>query len=269
MIPKVLVKAREIADRVRASSPGVPLVRAAKKNAEGTLYLYAPIGASYWQDGISDTDVVKALDELKGVSRLNVRVNSEGGDVFTAKAIENAIRRFEAAEKVCYIDGLAASAATFIALACPKVVTAANATWMIHKAFMVAAGTDDDFIAAAEMIRKENRTIAETYARKTGMSAEKCLDLMAATTWMNASEALAMKFCDEVEVPGEEEPDEDDRAMAAASPVIALAAQTQERLEAFRAARMQMRATRIQDDRASAEVQREGQPERADAANAQ
>ena len=170
-IPPALAKAREIATASR-SSKGVLLD--AKKNDKGTegeLYIYAPIGESFWSDGVTAQQVVEKLDALKGVKKLSVRINSEGGEIWAGKAIENAIRRFEADEKVTYVDGLAASAATFIAMATPRVVSAANATWMVHEIATVAAGRASDLRAAADLIDKENGTVAETYARRTGRPA--------------------------------------------------------------------------------------------------
>jgi ATP-dependent protease ClpP protease subunit len=199
-MPRALERAREIAMGFRGGTAS-PALLAAKKNdkGEGELIIYAPIGQSFWEEGVTDKQVIEKLEELKGIRKLSVRINSEGGSVWDGKAIENAIRRFDCEEKVTYVDGLAASAATFIAMACPKVVSAPNATWMIHEAAWMAIGRASDLRSVADVLDKENRTIAETYARKCGKSVEECLDMMAKETWMNAEESMEHGFTDEIE----------------------------------------------------------------------
>lgn len=201
------VASLERAQATAAGGRGKPALAAQKKGSEGELLIYAEIGASWWSEGVTAAQVVEKLDALKGVSKLSVRINSGGGDVWEGKAIGNAIRRFDAAEKVTYVDGIAASAATSIALACPKVVTAVDATWMIHEAAWFAMGWAEDLRAAADVLDLENDIIANTYARKTGKSVAECRTAMAAETWMNAAQALDFGLSDETAGADTEEAD--------------------------------------------------------------
>ena len=173
------------------------VVRMAKEQT-GELYVYSPIGDSYW-DGVSPAAVAKALNEMKasGAKRLNVYINSPGGDVFDGVAIFNLIDRFEG-KKTTYVDGLAASAASIIALAGDKMVMAKNAQYMIHEAWMIALGGAADLRAAADVLEKINDTMADTYVANSNQDLKAVKKLMADETWMTAAEAKEMGFADEV-----------------------------------------------------------------------
>lgn len=218
----------------------------------GELYIYEAIGFDCFAEGggVTAQKVQAALDEMKGVKTLNVYVNSEGGDVFEAKAIYAQLKRF-AAKKVITIDGLAASAATMVAMAGDRIVTNPVATWMIHEAWSGAMGNAADMRAIADVLDLESQTIAETYARQTGGTPEAMRELMLAETWMNASQALERGFTDEVSDPDEDNDDDstgDDSkdAKRSRSSVAVAAALTQSRIKsvtpaALMAARAQMR----------------------------
>lgn len=172
----------------------------AKASADvGELYVYETIGFDCFAEngGLTANKVRDALVEMKGVKTLNVFINSEGGDVFEAKSIFTQLQRF-AAEKVVHIDGLAASAATLVAMAGDRIITSQVATWMVHEAWSGAMGNAGDMRAVADLLDLENMTIAETYARQTGGTVEAMRELMAAETWMNAETALAKGFTDEL-----------------------------------------------------------------------
>ena len=244
MTPHPFAKSHEIANRLRAGNEKRPLL-AKTASDEASLYVYEVIGEDWWTGGgVTAKAVVEALDAMKGVKTLNVYINSEGGDVFEAKAIHSALRRFEA-EKVVHIDGIAASAATFIAMAGDRIITAPAATWMIHEAWSMAAGRASDMRAMADLLDMQNNSLAETYAKQTGKDTKAMLELMAAETWMSAKEALDLGFTDEIGADSASE------TKASASPLVAAAAQTHERLLAFSqaerlAAKADMRR-RVQD----------------------
>lgn len=193
-------KAREIAARFRAEAKGDGLF--SKVSADvGELYLYDSIGEDWWSGGgITAQKIVDALKAMEGVKTLDIFINSPGGDVFEAKAIYENLRRFDA-EKVVHIDGIAASAATFIAMAGTKIITASPATWMVHEVSAFAWGRAAEMRAMAEVLDIENRAIASIYAARTGKTEAEMLDLMAAETWMSAKDALAKGFTDEVAEP--------------------------------------------------------------------
>jgi len=221
-----LQKARDIATKFRASLAQRPT--AAKKDEVGSLYIYAAIGASFWSDGIGAQDVCNQLKELEGCKTLNVYINSEGGDVFDGVAIHTQLERFDA-EVVCCVDGLAASAASFIAMAGDRIVMAPSATMMIHEASSMAYGGATDLRAMADVLDTINGTISGIYAKRTGKTDAEVRALLAAETWMDAAKAKSLGFCDEIS--GEEAAAEEPQK-AAASNVITIAAATQSRIAA-------------------------------------
>lgn len=254
-------KAHEIAARFR-KEPRPLLAKASDSKA--ALYIYEVIGEDWWTGGgVTAKSVRDALDEVKGAKTLDIYINSEGGDVFEAKAIYEQLKRFEG-EKVVHVDGIAASAATFIAMAGDRIITAPAATWMVHEAWSIAAGRASDMRAMADVLDLQNESIAGIYAERTKRPVSELRDIMAAETWMDAEEAKRLGFTDEI---AREEEKDDDEVDAKASPLIAASLRTEERIRSvsaadLMAARAEMRRLANQSDRASPGRQRTtGQPE--------
>lgn len=149
-----------------------------------------------WFGGVAPEPFVKALADINA-STINLRINSPGGSVFGARAIEQALREHPA-RVVAHIDGLAASAATFIAMAADEVVMNKGALFMIHKAWTFAYGNADDLQATAELLSKIDGTLVTTYVDRTGQSAEKVAEWMTAETWFTAQEAIDAGFADSI-----------------------------------------------------------------------
>lgn len=180
----------------------------------GKLYLYEAIGEDFWTGGgITGKSVVEAIEKLKvaGAKALDVFINSPGGDIWEAKAIYAAIRRFDG-ERVMHVDGIAASAATFIAMAGDQIITQPWGTWMIHEVRGFAWGRAQEMRDTAAVLDQENGTFAETYAKRTGQTVADVLGWMNAETWMNAAQAKERGFTDEIA----EETDDEGEALAAA-----------------------------------------------------
>jgi len=207
----VLPRARMLAARHRETS-GKPSFHAEASGTRASLYIYDVIGEDWWTGGgVTAKSVQQAIDGMKGATALDVYINSPGGDIFEGKAIYAQIRRFSG-EKVVHVDGIAASAASFIAMAGDRIITAPAATWMIHEVWAGAVGRASDMRAMADVLDMENGTFAETYATRTGQSVEDVRALMAAETWMSASDAMARGFTDEI---SEAETSEDGAAVSA------------------------------------------------------
>lgn len=172
--------------------------RAETKNNEATLYLYDMIVSSDAEaelfGGVSPEAFVKTLAEIKA-DTIHVRINSPGGDVFAARAMEVALRQ-HSAKIIAHIDGYAASAATFVALAADEIVIAPGAFFMIHKAWSLAVGNADDMLATAELLEKIDATLIETYAARTGQSSDQIKQWMADETWFSGTEAVDTGFAD-------------------------------------------------------------------------
>lgn len=145
--------------------------------------------------GVCPEDVFDALKSIKGDVRL--RINSPGGDVFGARAMEQAIREHDGVV-TAQVDGYAASAASLVAVAAAKTVMAPGAMMMIHNAWTLCVGNSEDMIAAAALLEKVDGTIAASYAQKSGKDAAHFSALMAAETWMTADEAVTNGLADTV-----------------------------------------------------------------------
>ncbi len=156
----------------------------------GELHIYDVIGKDFWGDGISAADVVQALRELEGASRLDVRINSPGGNVWQGLAIYNILKAFPAPKHV-YVDGLAASIASIVAMAGDRIVTGKNAQWMIHepRTRLIERGTADDLRKTADAIDKMRDGMCATYCDRTKQKQAEMLAWMGAETWSTAPAA--------------------------------------------------------------------------------
>lgn len=169
------------------------------KNDNAELFLYDVIGADMF-GGMSAKDFAGQMKDLKGVKNLDVRINSPGGDVFDGIAIYNLLSQFKG-NKTVYIDGLAASIASVIAMAGDKVIMAPEAELMVHSAWTVSQGNAQDLRKLADQLEQADTSIQSIYERKTGMEKAALNDLMAAETWMSASKAVELKFADSIVEP--------------------------------------------------------------------
>lgn len=135
-------------------------------------------------------DIQKALNSDSG--DIVIEINSPGGDVFAGSEIYS-ILRAEKRKKVCNIVGIAASAASVIAMACESYMSPTS-QMMIHN---VSAGCGGDYNAMnhmSEILQKANKSVASAYVDKTGKSEEEILDLMNKETWFTAKEAKELGF---------------------------------------------------------------------------
>lgn len=169
-------------------------LQADTKDRQLTLYIYDDIGPA-WAGMIDAGSVAAALRDAGDVDTIVVRINSPGGGVFEAAAIYNQLRE-HAAEIHVKIDGVAASAASVIAMAGDKIEIAGNAMIMIHQASTIAWGNSAELTKTAEMLDKVDTTIVDTYAARTGRDAQEIRDWMASETWFGADDAVANGFAD-------------------------------------------------------------------------
>lgn len=165
------------------------------------ILIYDEIGESWWGEGISAKRFAEELSEIKA-GRIDVRINSGGGSVFEGNAIYNALLRHPARVET-YIDGIAASIASVIAMAGERIHIAANAFIMIHNPHGVVWGEAADMRKMADTLDTVRGSLVGTYARRTGLDAAKIEAWMDAETWFNAEEAVEQGFADEI-VEGQE-----------------------------------------------------------------
>lgn len=172
----------------------------AKANKTGELLLYGEIVSSdLWGDGVTPTQIDAALKALGEIDTLNVYVNSAGGSVFAGMAIFNIIKRHTATTKNAYVDGLAASIASVIVMACDKVIMPSNAMMVIHNPMGLVAGNAGEMRKMADALDKVRETILAVYREKTGKTDEELIPLLDAETWLTAEEAIALGFADEMQ----------------------------------------------------------------------
>jgi ATP-dependent protease ClpP protease subunit len=177
-----------------------------EKATTATLYLYDFIGADLFGDGITAKRVIEDLAEIGQVETLDVRINSPGGDVFDGIAIHNALARFPA-QVVVHIDGLAASAASLIAMAGDKILAAENSELMVHRPWTIAIGDGPEMRRTADQLDKAWSSILTTYADRTHRRApkiEQLIDAAGGELWMTAEEAVKEGFADGTEKPAKE-----------------------------------------------------------------
>jgi len=165
--------------------------------ADAELYLYGTIGSDFWGDGITDIMVRDQLKEAKKAKTLAIRINSGGGDVFQGNTIANLIGE-HAAAKTVYIDGLAASIASVIAMSGDTVKMADNAMMMVHDPWAMSMGSAEEMRKTADLLDQIKELIVNTYAAKTKQERNVLAKLMADETWMDPTQAKDMGFADEI-----------------------------------------------------------------------
>lgn len=170
-------------------------------NGNSEILLYGPIAgeSSWWGDEVTPRSFAEDLENLGGKD-VTVRINSGGGDVFAAHAIHNQLVAYKGRVTVV-IDGLAASAATIIAVAGDRIIMPANALFMIHNP---AIGLSDyygaeELLKAAEALNTIKGSIVAAYRKRCKASAEELVAMMDAETWMGAAECLEKGFVDEIQ----------------------------------------------------------------------
>ena len=166
------------------------------ETAERTLFLNGTIAEESW----FDDDVTPQLfkDELMSSSgNITVWINSPGGDCVAAAQIYNMLMDYKG-DVTVKIDGIAASAASVIAMAGTKVLVSPVSMLMIHNPMTAAFGNSEEMQKAIEMLSSVKDSIINAYEIKTGLSRAKLSHLMDAETWMDANKAVELGFADEI-----------------------------------------------------------------------
>jgi len=230
---------RKIIDKIRNQDPKLAeslksiqldwfSIKNVAEKDETDVYIYDEIVPEWmvaWFGGVSAEGMIAQLNEIS-TGTINVRINSPGGAVFEAIAIYNALVAHSATINV-YVDALAASAASVIAMAGDKVTMMVGSQMMIHDALGIEMGNAAELRAYAQFLDKQSDNIASIYAAKTGGDPKDIRSLMLAETWLFAQEAVDLGLADAVyskpseeeepeepgetesETPGEEEPETD------------------------------------------------------------
>ncbi len=167
----------------------------------GELDLYGPISDyTWWGDEITPRQFKDDLEALGDIDELRIYINSDGGDVFAGQAIHSMLKRHEA-HKIVYIDGLAASIASVVAVVGDEVRMPRNAMMMVHNPQMLLVGYlyANELRQMADALDKIGETIVAAYQQKSGQEVDEIKALMDAETWLTADEALEFGLVDEIE----------------------------------------------------------------------
>ena len=167
-----------------------------------TLYLNGAIAEESWfEDDVTPAAFREEL--MSGEGDIVVWINSPGGDCIAASQIYNMLMDYKGNVTV-KIDGIAASAASVIAMAGTEVLMSPTSLMMIHNPFTIAIGDSEEMQKAIQMLDEVKESIINAYELKTGLSRTRLSHLMDAETWLNANKAVELGFADNIMFkPGE------------------------------------------------------------------
>lgn len=197
-------------------------IRAAR-DGDNSISVFDVIGADYWGDGVTASRIAGALRSLNGAD-VTVNINSPGGDMFEGLAIYNLLREYEGKVTVKVL-GLAASAASIIAMAGDDVQIGRGAFLMIHNCWLLAMGNRHDFAELAKSLEPFDTAMADIYASRSGLDMDAVLKLMDAESYIGGSEAVEKGFADSL-LSADEIADDDESPAAALRKLDALLAKT-------------------------------------------
>ena len=167
-------------------------------DSTGEIVIYDEIGASWFgEETVSAKSFVEELKALGDVDKITLRVNSPGGDVFDGVTIHNALKNHKA-KVTAHVDGLAASAASYVVMAADRIVMPANSFMLIHGASGFAFGDEETMRATADDLGRINKSLTATYVARSKSTKAKVEALMKEDRLMDADEAKQFGFADEV-----------------------------------------------------------------------
>lgn len=170
-----------------------------KKGNSAELLIYGEISDMLlWGDEVVPKDIDNELKAMGDVSEIIVRINSPGGDVFAGVAIHAMLSRHKA-KKTVYVDGIAASIASVIAMAGDEIVMANGSMFMVHNPMSIVFGNSNEFRSMADRLDTVRDAFMSIYTEKTGMTDKEIISLLDAETWMTADEAISMGFATKLE----------------------------------------------------------------------
>lgn len=183
--------------KAEARTPVLAAVPTAEtEDGVAVMRLYDPIDSWGGEWGVSAKEFVAALGDVDA-SEIRLHINSPGGEVYEAIAVLNALRAHPA-RVVAIVDGIAASAASFVAAGADELIMARNAELMIHDAWGICIGNAADMRDLASRLDHVSDNIASIYADKAGGTVEDWRAAMLAETWYSADEAVAAGLADRV-----------------------------------------------------------------------
>ncbi|WP_338510826.1 head maturation protease, ClpP-related [Erwinia aphidicola] len=197
-------------------------IKAARQD-DNSISIFDVIGADYWGDGVTASRIAGALRSLDGAD-VTVNINSPGGDMFEGLAIYNLLREYKGKVTVKVL-GLAASAASIIAMAGDEVQIGRGAFLMIHNCWVYAMGNRHDLAQIAADMEPFDKAMGDIYSARSGLSLEDVSAMMDGETYIGGSDAIEKGFADRL-LSADEIADDDDSPSAALRKLDALLAKT-------------------------------------------
>lgn len=189
------MKISALAPRILADAG--PAFRVQMKGTAAEIYIYGDIGESWFGDGITAKSIAEELKKIGAAETIDVHINSYGGDVFDGLAIYRQLVDHKA-KVTTHVDGIAASAASVVAMAGDTINIGNGGQMMIHDAWTIAIGNADELRQVAERVDLTSAELAKLYAARTKQSETQVRDWMREELWMTADEAKARGFADNV-----------------------------------------------------------------------
>jgi len=173
-----------------------PNLMAAASDEAGTISIFDPIGVDFWTgEGVTAKRIAGALRAIGADKDVVVNINSPGGDLFEGMAIYNLLREHKGSVTVKVL-GIAASAASIIAMAGDDIQIARAGFLMIHNTWVAAIGNRHDLRDVADMLEPFDFAMADIYTARTGLEAKAVQKKMDAETWINGSAAVDEGWAD-------------------------------------------------------------------------
>lgn len=169
-------------------------------SSEGEIFIYGDIGKEF-KDNITPRAIREALNEMGPVKTLNLHINSDGGSVNDGNAIIDVLdeyRRKNGTFINAYIEGIAASMGSGVAMVADKIYMASNALMMIHKPMAKVYGNAADINKSVIVLEQAEKTLIDNYMRHFNGSVQELEAFLLAETWFTAEEALQYGLCDEI-----------------------------------------------------------------------
>ncbi len=184
----------------------------AADTGDNTIGIYDVIG-DYWGEGVTARRIAGALRSIGADKDVVVNINSPGGDLFEGLAIYNLLREHKGKVTVKVL-GMAASAASVIAMAADELQIGRAAFLMIHNAWVLVMGNRNDLRAYADDLEPFDRAMADIYSARTGIDVETIAQMMDEESWIGGAEAIEKGFADEF-LPSDQITESDDKKSAA------------------------------------------------------
>ncbi|MGV7093811.1 head maturation protease, ClpP-related [Siccibacter turicensis] len=179
---------------------------------ENSISVFDVIGADYWGEGVTASRIAGALRSMNGAD-VTVNINSPGGDMFEGLAIYNLLREYKGKVTVKVL-GLAASAASIIAMAGDDIQIGRGAFLMIHNCWVYAMGNRHDLAQIAADMEPFDKAMGDIYSARTGLGFDEVAAMMDGETYIGGSDAVAKGFADSLLSADEISDDEDSPAVA-------------------------------------------------------